>query len=81
MNKAILWDMGYTIMANMDQMCDTKEAGVWATHRDVDIQVHVALLRNDFLRGQLNQISRGGLMNGYCQSNGLGLCRRAKKKT
>ena len=30
MNKAILWDMGYTIMANMDQMCDTREEGVWA---------------------------------------------------
>ena len=37
MNKAILWDMGCTIMANMDQMCDTREEGVWATHRDVDI--------------------------------------------
>ena len=37
MNKAIIWDMGGTIMANMDQMFDTREEGVWATHRDVDI--------------------------------------------
>ena len=37
MNKAILWDTGGTIMANMDQMCDTREEGVYATHSDVDI--------------------------------------------
>ena len=37
MNKAILRDIGGTIMANMDQMFDTREKGVWATHRDVDI--------------------------------------------
>ena len=37
MNKTILWDMGGTIMASMDQMCDTREESVWATHRDVDI--------------------------------------------
>ena len=37
MNKAILWHLGGTIMANLYQMCDTREEGVWATHRDVDI--------------------------------------------
>ena len=37
MNKAILRDIGGTIMANMDQMCDTREEIVWATHRNVDI--------------------------------------------
>ena len=51
MNKAIIWDLGGKIMANVYQMRDIRAEGAWATHRDVDIQVHLALLRNDFLRG------------------------------
>ena len=37
MNKTILWDMCGTIMANMDQVCDTREESLWATQRNVDI--------------------------------------------
>ena len=37
MNKAILWDLGDTIMASVYQMCDNREEGAWATHRDVEI--------------------------------------------
>ena len=37
MNKAILWDLGDTIMANVYQMCDNREEGAWATHGDVEI--------------------------------------------
>ena len=37
MNKAIIWDLGGIIMANVYQMCDTRAEDAWATYRDLDI--------------------------------------------